>query len=453
MNDAVGLRPDPNAPAMLSEDSPRPPAKQRLRRIVTWVLVVLFAVLTPLTLVSAWAVKTVTNTNRYVATLQPLAQDPVVTNYIADKATTELFTQLDVQQRVAKLLPSFGSALAAPLTQQLEHYTQIEMRKVTASKWFADFWRSENTYTHSAAVAILTGKDAPPVNHARALAITLSPAIIQAIDKLDAKGVTVFDPIKNELKTNQKLTFNLYSNKQIKSIQKIFNLAIELRVALLVGTPLIGLAAILIAVERRRAAMRVFLGAILGILVLLGALTYLRSEFINALPADAQLFAQHVWDTMLRFLKQTINYALLISVLAVIVLWLWGDSTWALAIRRVVTGGSKQLSKKAGEVYHSETTAKAVNKATDILEQADGFVKKNLKAMRWVGVVVAALFLFTSSTTGGLFWTVVLLALYEILITVPWVRRKRLTEEANPELVEAQTSNPGTDDNEVPSAI
>src|SRR3954468_16898035 len=49
------------------------------RRISVGLLVVLFAVLVPVTFVSAWTHRTVMNTDAYVDTVAPIASDPEVT--------------------------------------------------------------------------------------------------------------------------------------------------------------------------------------------------------------------------------------------------------------------------------------------------------------------------------------------------------------------------------------
>ena len=428
MTTSTGLQPDPGAPGAVAPAPADKKSRHIVRRTVTWILVVLFALLTPITLTSAWAVKTVTNTDRYVATLQPLAEDPVVTNYIADRATNELFDQLDVQKQIAGVLPKAGAAIAAPLTAQLKTYTDAQMRKLLSSQWFRDFWKKENTYTQGTAVAILTGKNPPPVSKTRAVVIGLSPVLIQAIDDLNAKGVTVFNPIRDELKTNQTLTLKLYSNKQVKMVQKYFNLAISLRVLLLIVTPLIGLAAIACSVDRRRGAIRTLLGGIAGILVLYAGLTWLRNEFISAAPVDAQMFAQHLWDAMLRFLRSTMNLTLFLFVAAVLVLWLMGNSPWAVAVRRTVGGGSKKLGDKATDIYRSEATAKAIAKAGDVVSRSSAYVQANLVSMRWAGVVVAAVFLFFTSSTSGLVWILILLAIYQAVISFPWTRKSATKE-------------------------
>jgi hypothetical protein len=423
MTDQPSLAPETSDAATAIEPIAKP--KRRLaRRIITWVLVVLFAILTPVTIASAWAVKTVTNTDRYVETLQPLAQDPVVTDYVAVKATDALFDQLNVQKRIATLIPVGGSVLAAPLTAQLETYTQAQMRTLLSSQWFQNLWEKENHFTHAAAVNLLTGKAAPATTKARKLVLNLTPALINAIDELDSKGVTIFNPIKKKLTADQALSLQLFSNKQVQTAQTFFNLAIELRIALLIGTPLIGVAAVLVAVERRRAALRVLLGGILGSLVLIVGLTVARSKFIAAVPADANLFSQHLWDTLTRFLHRSVNVVLGVFVLGAIVLWLTGPSTWAVAVRRTVRGSSKKVVSTAESAYRSEATSKAIEKATSALETSNAFVRRNVVPMRWVGVAVAGVFLLGERTTGSVFWTLVILAVYQVLISIPWVRNR-----------------------------
>ena len=52
-----------------SQVTPRPaPRARRTRRITAWVLVVLASRLIPISVISVWAIRTVTNTDQYVAT-------------------------------------------------------------------------------------------------------------------------------------------------------------------------------------------------------------------------------------------------------------------------------------------------------------------------------------------------------------------------------------------------
>src|SRR5206468_7646878 len=59
-------------------------ARQRWRAVVATLLIVVACVLAPLSVVAVWARNQVTNTDRYVRTVTPLANDPSIQNAIAD---------------------------------------------------------------------------------------------------------------------------------------------------------------------------------------------------------------------------------------------------------------------------------------------------------------------------------------------------------------------------------
>ena len=70
------------------------PAKHRRgrwRAPVSAVLIVLGCILAPISVLGIWAANQVSNTDRYVATVSPLIQDPAIQHAAADKATTAIF--------------------------------------------------------------------------------------------------------------------------------------------------------------------------------------------------------------------------------------------------------------------------------------------------------------------------------------------------------------------------
>ena len=71
--------------------------RQRWRSIVATLLIVVGCVLAPLSVAAIWTRNQVTNTERYVATVTPLASDPAIQNAIADQITAQVFTYIDVQ--------------------------------------------------------------------------------------------------------------------------------------------------------------------------------------------------------------------------------------------------------------------------------------------------------------------------------------------------------------------
>ena len=71
----VGRR--PNRASRTGPDGPKKkPRARRTRGIIAWVLIVLASLLIPVSVISVWAIRTVTNTDQYVATMAPLARNP-----------------------------------------------------------------------------------------------------------------------------------------------------------------------------------------------------------------------------------------------------------------------------------------------------------------------------------------------------------------------------------------
>src|SRR5262245_776523 len=68
-----------------------PASRQRWRAIVATLLIVIGCVLAPLSVAAVWTRNQVTNTDRYVATVTPLANDPAIQNAITDQITAQVF--------------------------------------------------------------------------------------------------------------------------------------------------------------------------------------------------------------------------------------------------------------------------------------------------------------------------------------------------------------------------
>ncbi len=85
----------PVAAETLVPPPPRP-RRQRWRSVVATLLIVIGCILAPISVVAVWTKNLVTDTDRYVATVAPLASDPAIQSAIADRITAEIFTHLDV---------------------------------------------------------------------------------------------------------------------------------------------------------------------------------------------------------------------------------------------------------------------------------------------------------------------------------------------------------------------
>src|SRR5690349_16955591 len=98
-SEVAGLR------AELAAGRRRRASTTTVRRAVAAILAAVAAFAVVAGVVGFWAARTTLNTERWVATVAPLPQDPKVAAAMATFATDQLFAVADVEQRLRGLLP------------------------------------------------------------------------------------------------------------------------------------------------------------------------------------------------------------------------------------------------------------------------------------------------------------------------------------------------------------
>src|SRR3954452_19889195 len=128
-----------------------------LRRVCIGVLVVLFAILVPITFAATWAHRTVLDTDAYVSTVKPIASDPAVTAAASREITDQIYLALDPQQIVANALPAKAAFLAAPIANGAKGYVQNAVNDILSSSQFQQLWVGANEFAHKQLVEVLHG--------------------------------------------------------------------------------------------------------------------------------------------------------------------------------------------------------------------------------------------------------------------------------------------------------
>ena len=403
------------------------------RRISAWVLVVLASILIPVSVISVWAIRTVTDTNQYVETMAPLATNPVIQQGLAKRATDELFSHTNVQARVTQALPKAAKPIVAPVVAQVQTYVQGLALKVFESPKFAKLWDTLNRHSHDAVINTLTGKQTPlqqKLAKGGQIALNLSPAVNNVISDLDARGITFFDPLRTV--TNQSVTFTVVSKQQVNKFSGLFNLVVKLKWLIPVIALVLAILAVALALERRKTLVRLAVGVALMSLVVLGALSAGRGIFVGQAAGggfNAQ-GAAAVWDTVLRFLKADLRWTLLISVLVAFGGWLAGPARYAVWIRRTCASGGRWVAAQYRAVTSGAGRAAAESSR---VRRTGGWIVEHLNGLRVVGVVVAGLILLFSGNLTG--WTllviVLVLAVYVGLLQLVATWAHRVADAGN----------------------
>lgn len=326
----------------------------RWRAVVSSILIVLGSILVLLSVAGVWASNEISDTDRYVENVTPLASDPAVQNAVANRATTEIMKYLDVPGIVDQIAgalnlpPKLNTALdglAAPLASGVSTFVHNTVDKVVTSDAFTTFWVNANKVAHTQLDAILSGEGSATVKvSGDTVSIDLGPLIDRVKQELVSSGLTIAGSIP-EIHP----TFELFQTDDLYRYQTLYQWLNTLRWALPVLALVLLAAGVYLARNHRRALVGVGLGVALAMLVLAAALALTRAGYLNAVSARAldRAAAASIFDTLVRFLKGGVRMLLVLGLVVAGGAFLTGASATAVTLR---DGCARGIGKIKGDL-------------------------------------------------------------------------------------------------------
>lgn len=332
-------------------DAPR--GRSRWWAVGSAILLVLACLLAPFSVSSVWASTQLSDTDRYVETVAPLAENPEVQAALANEVSTVIFENLDLQGLTTELFDALAQtrdlpprveaalpALAVPLANGIESFTRTQVEKFIASDEFAQVWEQVNRVAHEQVVRLLEGDSGVVTADENAITINLGPIVEEVKDRLVAQGFELASRIPTVDRS-----FVLVQSGALSDAQSFYGLLNTLGawlpfivVALFVG-------GILLARDKRRALVKGALGITAAMLVLGAALTLVRVLYIETTPADilTKEGAGDVFDTLVRFLRDGLRATGALALVLALAAFLTGPSSAAIRVRKTATGGIGSL--------------------------------------------------------------------------------------------------------------
>ncbi|WP_159605438.1 hypothetical protein, partial [Agromyces humi] len=396
--------------------SPPRERRHRGRTVAAVALVVVALLLAPVAVISAWARLQLVDTDQFVATFAPLAEEPAVQAYVGDQVTAAIEEQVDIPTLTSDLFdgikqldlpPRAQQALGlleAPATQGLQSLVSGIVDRLVESPAFADIWRAALTRSHQAFVAAVQGDpdSALAIGGDGTVSVQLGPIIEAVKDRLEQQGVGFAANIPVVERS-----IVIAQNDAFVLIQTVYALAVA------VGTwlPWVCLAllaaGVLVAKRRTVALVWTAAGLALTMLILAAGLGIGRTFFIGTvspsiMPSDT---ASVLFDGLVELMLSTIVAVLVLAVLVAVIGWFSGPWRPARAARGFAESGFASL--RASAARHGVTTG-SFGVALD----------------RWrgglyviVAIVAAAVVLLNRPVTTSLVvWTVIVALLVVLLI-------------------------------------
>ena len=313
-------------------------------------LITLACVLAPLSVASVWASTVLSDTDRYVETVAPIADDPDVQAAIADEVTVAIMDNLDIDAltlealgvlaeqdnmppRVADALP----ALAVPLSQGIESFTHSQAERLLASPAFETVWDEVNRVAHTQVVTLLEGNEGGAVSaQDDTITLNLAPIIEQVKERLVAQGFELADRIPEIDRT-----FVLVESEAITPAQRVYVVLNALGAWLPFVAVGLFAGGVYAARNRRRALLRGSLGVVAAMVVLGAGLALARTFYVETTPAGILTAesAGNVFETLVRFLRSSLRAVAVLFLLLAVAAFMTGPSTGAVRARGSVQRG------------------------------------------------------------------------------------------------------------------
>ena len=297
-------------------ESPSPPDRprqRRLRAITSWASIVLACVLALASVVVIYAHDELLDTDTFVATVGPLASNPEVQHAVADRVSTALVEQTDVEQRVREALPAEADFLATPIADQVKNATDQIALKLMESTEFQQLWDAALRASHDQVEVLLTGSTKGAVSTDNGeVAVDLTKIETQVKERLSAKGITIFDNVP----TTNRPELVLFHSSELAKLQNLIKFLDKLAFVLPVIALLLLVAGVALNTDRRKGLVRAAGGLTLTmglVLVLINVGVHAYLDTVHAPQSKGATTA--VIDTVDAPLLDTVRTVLVVAAL------------------------------------------------------------------------------------------------------------------------------------------
>ncbi|MTD55201.1 hypothetical protein [Amycolatopsis pithecellobii] len=394
MSDTVAGNPDPTVVPPLGDDeraellrlrkeveslrqAPRRRRMPNWKSVVAGFLIVLGCVLAPLSLLTVWVHNQVTNTDRFVATMSPLIEQPSVQAAVTDRVTETIFGYVDVQayanqavdvlaaQGVSPVVADRLRSLTGPLASSVQGFVHGQVATLVASPEVRSAWDQALRGGHQQLNAVLSGNASAISISGDKVQLDLGPVITAAKQRLAAGGFTAVNAVPDVHPT-----LAVGDAKTLIKARSAYNTLDTVATWLPWVTLVLLAAGVYLARQHRRALLNTGFGIAAGMVVIAVALFVVRGVLISNVPSRSAAPVSDSYDLLVRFLRDGLRVFFAVGVLIGLGAFLAGPSVTAVHIRaasaRMIAwlrrSGAKaglRTGKVGGWVYDHRTPLRA----------------------------------------------------------------------------------------------
>jgi hypothetical protein len=319
----------------------------RGRRVSSIICAVVGAILLPLAVITVWTRQTILDTDAYVATVAPLAENEDVQAAVTVQVTEAVAEAADFRSIAEEALPPNAAVLAGPIEAGAKSLIQEVVARLVASDAFSELWEDVNRIGHDNVVKVLKG-DGNEVLETKGgrIVLKLGPFAEETIKEVDRiLGTNLADTIPTE-DIDKELV--LVESDDLSDVQDALGLLDALSWITVILAVALLLAAVLLAENRRLGFRRAGIAIVAPMIIALVLYAWARGQYTGSLSAnvDNPDAATAFFDITTRFVLRSFRALLVLGLIFLIGAWVVGPSASAAKVR----AWWDQLLGRAGEV-------------------------------------------------------------------------------------------------------
>jgi hypothetical protein len=366
----------------------------RGRGFAAWTILVVAALLLPIALTAFWAQRTLVDTERYIATVAPLAKDPTIQQAVGDKVSSVLIEQIDAGNRLQNVLPPQLSPLAPLVAGGVNNFVEQQVDQILKSPKFADVWEGINRRLQAALIKALSGDPDGAVTIEGDQVILDTGDLIEIVkQRLVDRGLSWAANIPVPPLVDRQVV--ILTSPQLATARTAYAIGQPVAQWLIWVVILLFIVAVVVSTRRARMIIGVGVAFVLAAIVLKLALAFGQNELALTLAGTPFELAQQAFFTILtQFLVIGVRAMLVLGIVLVLVGWFLSGTKAAGAARGLVSSGT------SGAGGRLSTTA---------LGPVGAFFARTRRAWQVLVVVIAAVVLVASDQLTGstILWTLV----------------------------------------------
>ena len=331
--------------------SPVTRKRWRGRSVVSLILFLIAALLTPIAVIGHWGHQTVVDSQQFINTVGPLAENPEIQQAVSDVVSTAIIQQVDTAELAGGLLGALipneqlTDLLSGPIKAGIDGLIRGGVERFVKSNAFQSAWVRINEAAQQGFMAALTGDPTGPVQFEGDLLVLDISTLLQDVQQsLVDDGIAVAGVVTIPESDAQIV---LMDSPGLAQVRTIYAFASPILGFILLITAALFTVSVLLASRRARTTVAVGIVVLAWAVALNYGIRFAEASFVNAFQDTLfEAAATAFYNQLLLYLLLAVQGLVLLGIVVIALGWFSGTTRSATVTRVSIESGLAEIGQR-----------------------------------------------------------------------------------------------------------